>query len=132
VIFDARHPFACWYEEAAVTTTMERAESTRDGARPPTAVSRGFLDKLGVAGALTVFVGLAIAAGLLNWGRGFANDQVHDRLAEQNITFPPESQAVPGGALDPEVYPGCRSTPARRSTAARRPRRTPTSSSVST
>jgi hypothetical protein len=86
-----------------MTMTAERPTEVQS---PPTVVSRSFLDKLGVGAAVAIAIGLVVAAGLLNWGRTFANDQVHDRLDEQNITFPPESEAVEGGALDPEVYPG--------------------------
>ena len=45
---------------------------------------------------------LAVGGGLLAWGGGFADDMVHDQLAEQKIFFPEAGSP----ALDPETYPG--------------------------
>lgn len=45
---------------------------------------------------------LLAGGGLLAWGGGFANDMVHDQLADQRIRFP--EKGTP--ALDPETYPG--------------------------
>ena len=35
----------------------------------------------------------------------FVNGTIHDQLSAQQITFPPASTEVPGGALDPAVFP---------------------------
>lgn len=43
----------------------------------------------GIGAVLTVV--LFVAAGLLLWGSNFANTNVHNQLAEQQITFPPAS-----------------------------------------
>jgi hypothetical protein len=45
---------------------------------------------------------LAVGGGLLSWGGGFADDMVHDQLAEQRIFFPEKGSP----ALDPQTYPG--------------------------
>jgi len=42
-------------------------------------------------GAMLVVV-LLVAGGLLIWGYTFANSNVHDQLAQQQIFFPPKSQ----------------------------------------
>lgn len=45
---------------------------------------------------------LLVGGGLLAWGGDFADDMVHDQLADQRIFFP--EAGTP--ALDPDVYPG--------------------------
>lgn len=45
---------------------------------------------------------LLVGGGLLAWGGGFADDMVHDQLADQKIFFPEAGSP----ALDPETYPG--------------------------
>jgi hypothetical protein len=58
-------------------------------------------------GALTVVV-LLVAGGLLMWGYSFANSNVHNQLAEQQITFPPAAafaHAVPGTEITPGMIP---------------------------
>ena len=42
------------------------------------------------AGAIVVVV-LLVAGGLLLWGHSFANSNVHDQLAQQQIFFPPKA-----------------------------------------
>jgi hypothetical protein len=53
--------------------------------------------------ALVIILGGA-SAFLINEGT-FVNTTIHDQLAAQQIFFPPASAAVPGGSLDPAVYP---------------------------
>jgi len=54
---------------------------------------------------------LLIAGGLLLWGANFANDNVHNQLAQQQITFPPVTafanvKATPGFAeITPSMIP---------------------------
>ena len=58
-------------------------------------------------GALTVVV-LLVAGGLLMWGYSFANSNVHNQLAQQQITFPPAAafaHAVPGTEITPGMIP---------------------------
>lgn len=58
-------------------------------------------------GALIVVV-LLVAGGLLMWGYSFANSNVHNQLAEQQITFPPRAafaHAVPGTEITPGMIP---------------------------
>jgi hypothetical protein len=49
-----------------------------------------------------LFLVLGVGSGLLLWGSSFANDMVHDQLAEQKIQFPPKGSP----ALDPKEFPG--------------------------
>ena len=54
-------------------------------------MSRKVFDRLAsAAGVVTVLVLLA-AGGLLMWGYSFANSNVHDQLAMQQIYFPPKA-----------------------------------------
>jgi hypothetical protein len=50
---------------------------------------RRTFDALAVIGGLILAVILLVAGGLLLWGHGFVNDQVHTQLAAQKIYFPP-------------------------------------------
>ena len=62
-----------------------------------------------IGAVLTVV--LLIAGGLLLWGANFANDNVHNQLAQQQITFPPVTafanvKATPGFAeITPSMIP---------------------------
>jgi len=49
---------------------------------------RRAFDTLFTAGGLVLTVVLLVAGGLLMWGAHFANSNVHDQLAEQQIFFP--------------------------------------------
>jgi len=49
---------------------------------------RKVFDTLLTTGGLVVTVVLLIAGGLLMWGHNFANSNVHDQLAQQQIFFP--------------------------------------------
>ena len=49
---------------------------------------RKVFDKLASAGGIVVVVVLIAAGGLLTWGHSFVNSNVHDQLAQQQITFP--------------------------------------------
>jgi hypothetical protein len=50
---------------------------------------RKTFDALAVIGGLVLAVVLLVAGGLLLWGHGFVNGQVHTQLAAQKIYFPP-------------------------------------------
>jgi hypothetical protein len=54
-------------------------------------MQRKMFDVLVSAGGLVMVVVLAVAGGLLMWGYSFTNSNVHNQLAEQQITFPPAS-----------------------------------------
>ena len=57
---------------------------------------------------LAVVVLLVVAGGLLLWGSSFANTNVHNQLAEQQIYFPPQAafaQAKPGTEITPGMIP---------------------------
>jgi hypothetical protein len=49
-----------------------------------------------------LFLVLTVGSGLLFWGSSFANNMVHDQLAEQKIQFPAKGSP----ALDPKEFPG--------------------------
>jgi hypothetical protein len=55
---------------------------------------RKTFDALAVTGGLILAVVLLVAGGLLLWGHGFVNDQVHTQLAAQKIYFPPASSGA--------------------------------------
>ncbi len=55
---------------------------------------RKTFDALAVIGGLILAVVLLAAGGLLLWGHGFVNDQVHTQLAAQKIYFPPASSGA--------------------------------------
>ncbi|MGO9903643.1 MAG: hypothetical protein ACLP0J_29160 [Solirubrobacteraceae bacterium] len=54
-------------------------------------MSRKVFDKLSSAGGGVIVVVLLLAGGLLIWGHSFANNDVHNQLAQQQIYFPPQS-----------------------------------------
>ena len=63
---------------------------------------RRAFDLLMSAGGLVLTVVLLVAGSLLMWGWKFADDNVHDRLAAQNIFFPPKgSEALASSEIGP-------------------------------
>lgn len=82
------------------------ATASRDDWR--NCVSRKVFDLItSMAGAVVVVV-LLIAGGLLLWGNSFVNDNVHDQLAKQEITFPPKTafdHAAAGTSITPSMIP---------------------------
>ena len=63
---------------------------------------RRAFDTLFTAGGLVLAVVLLVAGGLLMWGYHFANSNVHDQLAEQQIFFPAKgSPALAPPAIGP-------------------------------
>ena len=54
-------------------------------------MSRRVFDVLASTVGLVMVVVLLVAGGLLMWGQSFANSNVHNQLAEQQIFFPPKS-----------------------------------------
>src|SRR6266536_2629240 len=69
---------------------------------------RKTFDALAVIGGLILAVVLLAAGGLLLWGHGFVNDQVHTQLAAQKIYFPPASsgaiKALPAADARAKTY----------------------------
>ena len=66
-----------------------------------------------VGAGLTVFLIVVGALGL--WAYSFANSNVHNQLAEQQITFPPQPPSptpAAGTEITPSMIPSSRSTPA--------------------
>ena len=71
-------------------------------------MSRRVFDKITSLGGATIVVVLVIAGGLLTWGHSFVNSNVHNQLAQQQITFPPESawaHAKAGTEITPQMIP---------------------------
>jgi hypothetical protein len=69
---------------------------------------RRVFDVLASSVGLVIVVVLLVAGGLLAWGQAFANDNVHNQLAEQQIFFPPASAfAHPkaGTEITPSMIP---------------------------
>ena len=65
-------------------------------------MKRRTFDSLASLGGVVLTVVLLVAGGLLMWGAAFANSNVHDQLAQQQITFP----AAGSSALaSPEIGP---------------------------
>ena len=54
-------------------------------------MSRKVFDKLTSAGGVVIVVVLLAAGGLLTWGHSFAQNDVHNQLAQQQVYFPPQS-----------------------------------------
>ena len=54
-------------------------------------MSRKVFDNLTSAGGVVIVVVLVIAGGLLTWGHSFAQNDVHNQLAQQQVYFPPQS-----------------------------------------
>ncbi len=71
-------------------------------------MSRKVFDKLTSAGGVVVVVVLLVAGGLLTWGHSFVTSNVHDQLAQQQITFPSAAafaHAKPGTEITPSMIP---------------------------
>jgi len=71
-------------------------------------MSRKVFDKLTSAGGMVAVVVLLVAGGLLTWGHSFVNSNVHNQLAQQEITFPAKAafaHAKPGTEITPAMIP---------------------------
>ena len=71
-------------------------------------MKRRTLDLLLTGVGLVLTIGLLIAGGLLTWGANFATSNVHDQLAQQEITFPPAAafeHAQVGSEITPSMIP---------------------------
>jgi hypothetical protein len=69
---------------------------------------RKVFDLLASAGGAVMVVVLVVAGALLMWGASFANNEVHNQLAQQEIFFPPKSafeHAKPGTEITPSMIP---------------------------
>jgi hypothetical protein len=55
-------------------------------------MQRKVFDKVVSTGGVVLVVVLLIAGGLLTWGHSFAQGNVHDQLAQQQIYFPQQSE----------------------------------------
>ena len=74
------------------------------------ALKRRTIDSLLVSAGLVAAVVLAVAAGLLNWGAGFADDYVKDELSSQQISFPDAAALTEQGRDDLVKYAGLQLT----------------------
>ncbi len=84
-----------------ITATQVKGTAAVD---TPVPVTRRRIDHLLVGAGLAVALVLVIAGALLTWGNNFAQDYVHDELAAQNITFPPEQELRDEGREDLANY----------------------------
>jgi len=69
---------------------------------------RRTFDYLMSAAGLVVVVVLLVAGAMLMWGSSFADSNVHDQLAKQEITFPPAAafaHAQAGTEITPSMIP---------------------------
>jgi hypothetical protein len=71
-------------------------------------MSRRVFDKITSLGGVAVVVTLVVAGALLTWGHSFVNSNVHNQLAQQQISFPPQSawaHAKVGTEIEPVMIP---------------------------
>jgi hypothetical protein len=69
-------------------------------------MQRKVFDVIASAGGAVMVIVLLVAGVLLMWGYSFANSNVHNQLAEQNITFPAASafaHPVAGSEITPSM-----------------------------
>jgi hypothetical protein len=69
---------------------------------------RKTFDMILTAGGAVLVVALLAAGGLGMWGYSYANSNVHDQLAQQQITFPPAAafaNAKAGTEITPSMIP---------------------------
>ena len=71
-------------------------------------MQRKFFDVFASVIGVVMVVVLAVAGGLLMWGASFANSNVHDQLAQQQVYFPPQAafaHAKAGTEITPNMIP---------------------------
>jgi hypothetical protein len=71
-------------------------------------MQRKIFDVLASAGGLVMVVVLVVAGSLLMWGYSFANSNVHNQLAQQDIVFPSKAafaHAKAGTEITPSMVP---------------------------
>ena len=71
-------------------------------------MSRKVFDVLASSAGVVVVVVLVIAGGLLTWGHSFANSNVHNQLAQQQVYFPPKAafdHPKAGTEITPSMIP---------------------------
>ena len=69
-------------------------------------MQRKIFDLLASAVGLVMVIVLLVAGGLLMWGYSFANSNVHNQLAEQQIVFPAKAafaHPVAGSEITPSM-----------------------------
>lgn len=71
-------------------------------------MQRRVFDLVTSAGGAVLVVVLLVAGGLLTWGHTFVTSNVHDQLAQQQISFPPKqafAHAQAGTEITPSMIP---------------------------
>src|SRR5947209_3132526 len=71
-------------------------------------MSRRVFDILTSTAGAALVVTLLVAGGLLTWGHNYVTSNVHDQLAQQQITFPPNAafqHAKAGTEITPSMIP---------------------------
>ena len=76
-------------ERPGVNTKPDKLERAKTEKEPD--MRRKTFDMILSAGGAVLVVVLLVAGGLGLWGYSFANSNVHNQLAEQQITFPPKA-----------------------------------------
>ena len=67
---------------------------------------RKTFDLIVATGGVVVAVVLLVAGSLLMWGHNFANSNVHQQLAQQQITFPATTaRPICGKEITPAIEP---------------------------
>ncbi len=71
-------------------------------------MSRKVLDVIATTGGVVIVVVLVVAGGPLTWGHSFASTNVHNQLAQQQISFPPQAafdHPKAGTEITPSMIP---------------------------
>jgi hypothetical protein len=71
-------------------------------------MSRKVFDVLTTSGGVLIVVVLVVAGALLTWGHSFASTNVHNQLAQQQISFPPQAafdHPKAGTEITPSMIP---------------------------
>ncbi len=87
-------------------STTEPATTVGAPANDVVVIHRGTIDRVLVALGLLTAVVLAVAGGLLLWGKSFSNDYVADELGAQKISFPTEADLKAEGRDDLVTWAG--------------------------
>ena len=66
-------------------------------------MQRKAFDKLASGFGAVLVVILLVAGGLLVWGQSFATSNVHDQLAQQQISFRPRPRSMPSRRSTPRA-----------------------------
>jgi hypothetical protein len=90
-----------------MTTTMTRPDQAIEPTvEPVVVVKRRTIDSILISISVVAALVLAVAGGLLMWGKSFSDDYVHDELSSQHISFPSAEDLTAEGRADLAKYGG--------------------------